>query len=137
MKIFKSIIAFIAIALTSCQKEDTVVPYVMVDFTIYVTDPLFIDLNAVGGWMYVSGGSQGILLYRKSIDEVMAFDRHCTYRVSDGCQVQMESNNFTVIDSCCLSRFEINGGTVIQAPATLSLKQYHTSFDGSMLQVYN
>ena len=127
----------ILLLFTSCKKDETQVPYVTVDFTIYVTDPLYINLNAVGGWMYVTGGSKGILLYRKSIDQVMAYDRHCTYKIEDACQVEMESNNFTLVDSCCFSKFEVDNGSVVQAPATVYLKQYSNDFDGTILHVYN
>jgi Rieske Fe-S protein len=138
MKVLKIIFFVFLFKLTSCTKDENQIPYVLVDFTIYVTDPLYIDLNAVGGWMYVTGGSRGILLYRKSIDEVMAYDRHCTYEPDNSCgQIEMESNNFTAIDSCCSSRFEIDNGSVVEGPATYSLKQYNTTFDGSILHVFN
>lgn len=127
----------VLLLVVSCKKDEEQIPYVTVDFTIYVTDPLYINLNTVGGWIYVTGGSRGILLYRKSIDQVMAYDRHCTYQVENSCQVEMESNNFTAIDSCCFSRFEIDNGTVVKDPALLSLKQYRTTFEGSVLHVYN
>jgi nitrite reductase/ring-hydroxylating ferredoxin subunit len=131
-------IALLLLASTSCEKDNTMIPYVAVDFTVYVTDPMYTDLNAVGGWMYVTGGSRGILLYRKSIDQVMAYDRHCTYEPENSCgQIEVESNNYTMIDSCCYSRFEIDNGSAVVQPATLSLKQYHTTLDGNMLHVYN
>ena len=138
MKITRNILFVLLLIITSCSKDANVIPYVTVNFTIYVTDPLYINLNAVGGWMYVTGGSRGIILYRKSIDQVMAYDRHCTYQPENSCgQVEVESNNFTAVDSCCFSKFEIDNGTAIQTPATLSLKQYRTSFDGTILHVYN
>lgn len=105
---------------------------------MYASSPSFVALNAVGGWLYVAGGAKGILIYRKSNSEFMAYDRNCTYQPSDACaQVEVDSSNLIARDSCCGSEFLITDGTVLKSPAALPLKQYQTTFDGNTLHIFN
>jgi len=102
------------------------------------TNPEFINLNAVGGWIYVTGGSRGIIVYKSSNNEFKAYDRHCTYDSGNSCAlVSTEVTNITAKDDCCGSKFLLSDGSVIQGPANLPLKQYQTSFDGSVLHIFN
>ena len=123
----------------SCKKDkNNGVPIVSVDIYLYTTNPSFINLNAVGGWVYINGGVRGILVYRKSISEFMAYDRNCTYNSNDVCAtVYVDATNIIATDTCCNSKFSIVDGTVLQAPAGVPLKSYNTTFDGSVLHIYN
>jgi nitrite reductase/ring-hydroxylating ferredoxin subunit len=123
----------------SCKKNtESAIPYVSVNFFIYTSDPDFIDLNAVGGWTYVTGGSRGIIVYRYSNTEFRAYDRHCTYNPSNTCAlVSVDVNNIQASDVCCGSVFSIVDGSINNGPASFPLKQYQTSFDGNKLHVYN
>ncbi len=126
--------------LTNCIKDNsTSIPYVPVNIIIYASDPSFINLNPIGGWIYCNGGSRGLLIFRKSPDEFLAFDRHCTYQPEKPCgRVNVDpSNTFIGIDTCCSSKFLLIDGSVNQGPATLPLKRYNTSFDGNKLSIYN
>lgn len=144
MKRFRILIACFLFAATTvltfdgCKKEDNGVPIVPVDIYIYTSNPSFINLNAVGGWVYVTGGVRGILVYRKSISEFMAFDRNCTYNSNDACAVvYVDSSNIIATDTCCHSQFSIYDGSVLQAPAGAPLKTYYTTFDGNVIHIYN
>ena len=122
----------------SCNKDNNnVVPEVPVNIRIHTTDPLFINLSVPGGFEYVTGGSNGILVYRRSNEEFMAFDRHCTYNIDNFCQVDVDSSFISARDTCCGSRFLIIDGSVQEGPASRGLKQYQTSFDGTVLQMFN
>ena len=136
---FKIIFLIIAIYISACSKEESQIPYVPVNITLYVSDPQFVNLNAVTGWTYLTGGSRGILVYRRSNDEFMAYDRHCTYQPEDPCGVieVEQSGSFTAIDSCCGSKFLITDGSVNAGPARQPLKQYQTDYDGTRLLIYN
>ncbi len=125
--------------LFSCKKDkNNGVPAIEVDLYIYTSDPSFINLNPVGGWCYITGGVRGILVYRKSISEFMAYDRNCTYNSSDVCAtVFVDASNIIATDTCCNSKFSIVDGSVIQTPAGLPLKSYSTTFDGTALHIYN
>lgn len=136
---FKIIILIVIIYVSGCSKEESQIPNVPVNITLYVSDPEFVDLNAVTGWAYLTGGSRGILVYRKSNDEFMAYDRHCTYQPENPCgRIEMKpSSSFIAVDSCCGSKFLITDGSVNTSPATQPLKQYQTDFDGTRLLIYN
>ena len=52
------------------------VPFVPVDVTIDIQLPSYSELQGVGGWTYINGGSRGIIIYRRGIEDFVAFDRH-------------------------------------------------------------
>ena len=122
-----------------CRKNtNNTVPAVAVDIYIYTSNPSFINLNAVGGWVYVTGGVRGIIVYKKSTSEFMAYERNCTYQSSNTCAtVIVDNTNIIATDTCCHSKFSIYDGSVLQGPAGLPLKQYNTTYDGTAIHIYN
>jgi nitrite reductase/ring-hydroxylating ferredoxin subunit len=140
MKLFLSLTAFlILLSLGGCKKDgDNGVPITPVDIYLYTNNPSFVNLNGVGGWVYITGGVRGILVYRKSPSEFMAYDRNCTYQSSDACAtVVVDATNILATDTCCHSKFSMYDGSVTQAPAGLPLKAYNTTYDGNVLHIYN
>ena len=73
------------ISVSSCVRNQNIVPYVYVNQYINISLPSYSSLNAVGGWIYITGGSKGIIVYRQSFDQFSAYDRHCTYNANDPC----------------------------------------------------
>jgi nitrite reductase/ring-hydroxylating ferredoxin subunit len=110
---------------------------VYVDIYLYTTDPAFSPLNAVSGYTYVAGGSKGILIFRKSQTEFMAYDRHCPFNVTEGNQVTVDASGLIAVDAVCGSKFLITDGSPNSGPASNPLKYYQTNFDGTMLHIYN
>jgi nitrite reductase/ring-hydroxylating ferredoxin subunit len=141
MKINKFILVlFLGTFFTSCKKENNGggVPLVSVNIFIYTNTPSFIKLSNVGGWEYVTGGARGILVYRSSQTEFKAYDRNCTYQSSNACAtVAVDNTNLVAVDSCCGAKFSILEGNAIASPASVSLKQYTTTFDGNVLHIFN
>lgn len=125
--------------LSSCKKEERAgVPYTNVDITINVNNPAYADIQVPGGWLYLTGGSLGIIVYRKTMDEFVALDRHCTYQPENLCQVIVDDTEVTARDTtCCNAAFLIIDGSVSEGPATLGLQQYNTLFNGTSLRIYN
>lgn len=131
-------ITLIVLLSISCKKDKEVIPNVPIDLYVYTNDPQFIDLNAVGGWVYVAGGSRGIIIYRKSNDEFMTYDRHCTYQPNNSCaRVEVNSSDIIAVDSCCGSQFVITDGSVSNGPASQPLRAYQNTYDGTVLHIYN
>lgn len=132
---------FVVFFSTQCKKDaEDRVPSVPVDITINISLPSFINLTAPGGWVYLSGGSNGIIVYRNSTDEFTALDRHCTYQVDERDRVFVEDNNIIAVDSLgCGSKFSIADGLVTGGPAQFSLTQYQTNFNGTtqQLRIFN
>ena len=140
-KVFKYNFLFTALLLVftwmGCKKDSNTVPVVYTDIYLYATDPAFAPLNAIGGYAYVAGGSKGILIYRNSISTFMAYDRQCTYNVSEGNVVVVDASGLLAVDAVCKSKFIVTDGTPSQGPAVNALKRYQTAFDGTVLHIFN
>ncbi len=130
-----------SLIVSACKKKknnEEYIPYVYVDFTIAVSNPQFVNLNAVGGWVYVTGGSKGIIVYRKSNDEFGAYDRHCPYLPENACsQLNVSASGTTAIDTCCGSEFLLVDGSVLKQPSSYPMLRYQTFFDGNLLHIFN
>lgn len=140
----KNPLLFVIVSLvffTSCSKNgnnNSNIPYVPVNIDIYPANPQYINLNVDGGWIYLTGGSRGIVVYRLSQGEYYAYDRHCTYQPLDACgKVKMDTDNITLVDTCCGSKFIVVDGSVINGPAGLPLQRYQTYYDGTTLHITN
>lgn len=129
----------LAIFIFGCKKrKNTVIPYIPVNIYIYPSDPNFNKINTPGGWVYLNGGSRGIIVYRRSNEEFVAYDRHCTYDTENACgQVEVTSSQITAIDSCCMSEFVLTDGSVVKSPATVPLQSYQVSYNGNELHIFN
>lgn len=121
-----------------CGKDRGVIPNVLVDISVNINNPSYISLTAVGGWMYFSGGSRGIVVYRYSNDQFNAFDRHCPYEPENTCGVlSLTSDNISVKCACCDSKFLLTDGSLQNGPAVQPIRRYQTTFNGSILRIYN
>ncbi len=124
---------------SGCNKEGRErVPPVYVNFTVDVMSGQFSDLQLIGGWVYVTGGYRGIILYRNSMDEIVALDRTSTYKPeSQGNQVVVEQGSPIAADTINGMRYLLMDGSVIEGPVNIPLKRYGTSFNGIVVHVYN
>lgn len=114
------------------------VPLTPVDIAININNPAYVDLAVPGGWLYLTGGSLGLIVYRRSPDEFVAMDRHCPYQTEELCRVFVDDSEVIARDTlCCGSAFLITDGSVTQGPSALSLQRYNTSFNGTTLRIYN
>lgn len=122
-----------------CDKDESNVPHVNVDITINIDQPSYQDLRTVGGWLYLTGGSKGLIVYRRSQDEFKAYDRHCTYRPEENCDpARVDSSDIKIVcDDCHGSVYSITDGTVIKGPASQPLREYSTHKENSILRITN
>ena len=124
----------------SCNKNKNRIPYVPIDLYINVSLPSYSNLNVIGGWAYVSGGSKGLIVYRQTADVFLTYDRHCTYDFNAPCNpATVDSTNISISCDCDESQYQLYDGNVINGPATLPLQQYQTTFDGlaNTIHIYN
>ncbi len=124
----------------SCKKSTNhPIPSIPFDITINTSLPSYNSLQGVGGWAYVSGGVQGIVVYRKSTDEFVAFDRKSPI-VSSECKQPLTTNpdNFLHLDdSCTKAKFSLFDGSPISG-SEFGLRQYQTQWNGSStLRIFN
>ena len=154
--------------LHGCEKypENPIRPYLPYPITIlpsetHYFDPstnLYHDLNFVSEWVYLTADiestSRGIIVYRQSETEFLAYDRlppnypdACTD--SHGNTTRLVVDFPFVVDRCNNAYYNIlNGQIFIAEPDKIPvfetdeqmiypLIQYHTQFDGHKLTVYN
>jgi len=122
----------------SCDKNNQgVIPYVPIEIQININNPSYLNLTAVGGWIYLEGGSLGLIVFRNSNDAFSVFDRHSTYAPENNCQVEIGDNLLKLIDPCSGSEFLITDGSVVKSPASFPLRQYKWEFIAPTLRIYN
>ena len=143
-KFFKiSIVFFVAltaIIAVSCKNKlhNMVDINTHIDFTIYPYSIEYQELNAVGGWMYLtgSGDSYGIIVYRAQLDEFMAYDRKPVVS-NDACpDNRLNVSGFYIVDECNDYKYLILDGFNMNGDGTHPY-WYQTTFDGTALRIHN
>lgn len=127
---------FLSIFLVSCRKDSPQnrVPYVPVNIQLY---PNSLDFIPVSGWVYVSGGNRGLVVYRMSEIEFFAYDRTCPYDPENlAARVRMEPSDITVVDTICGSKFILTTGYPFAGPSKSPLLQYETFYDSGNQILY-
>ena len=119
--------------LNSCSKginpeASTAIPNVSVHLNININSSPYTPLQNIGGIVYVNGGNRGILLYRRDANTIMAYDRTCSYDLSDNKGIVDSQNNGTAICLECSSTYSLYNGNVNTGPSTIGLKSYSDSF---------
>jgi hypothetical protein len=129
----------------SCKKDNNAVdPPANVNITINPNTTEYQELNTVGGWMYlplnlIPPQSRGIIVYRITQNEFMAYDRTPPYEPDqcctvDACTALIVSMPF-VNDTCTGSQYQILDGVPIDGPSNIPLIRYTTYYDGLVLQI--
>ena len=124
----------------SCKKEDqpTSIPYVYVSLMLNPNGTEYSQLNVVNGWETVTGGYNGILIFRRLQNEFVAFERACPYDPrTTGAQIRVDKSGITCYCPICGSKFIMNDGTPYAGPSHYPLKQYTTAYDGATLYITN
>lgn len=131
---------FLLLAAKCNKQNQNPVPFVPVDVTIDIQLPSYSNLQGVGGWTYLNGGSRGIIVYRKGIDEFVAFDRHSPADPDGTCPLALypdDQNFLQLLDSCNNAVFSLYDGSPV-SNSIYGLRQYATQFNGNnLLRVYN
>jgi len=136
------LLVFSVVALISCSKKNQNqqpdIPYVVVNFSINPNSTQYIELNHVGGYVPVTGGYKGIIIYRKSETEFMAYERACPYDpTADSSQVRVDASGITCHCPQCKSKYILLDGSAYSGPTQWPLKQYRTNYDGTYLYITN
>jgi len=139
---YKTTTLFILVLLIvfSCRKNEDLIPNVSVNEYINLNLPSYSNLNAVNNWIYYPAGAKGLIIFRKSTTEFVAYERACTYDPNtSGAVVYMLPNGIDAKDSICGSKFFIFDGSIINGPASRPLQQYRCTYNisANQLHVYN
>ncbi len=136
---FWSVLALSILLLLSCAKDDgTYIPDVYVNYTVPINDPSISALNSPGGAVVISGhGVAGIIIYRRSDNVFMAYDRCSSVNPQNKCAVTLDNPSLSATDPCSGAKFSLFDGTPVKAPATKSLKSYQVTANSLYLMVTN
>lgn len=136
---FTVLAAFCCVFLTACNdKQQGPIPFVNVDMYIGLNEPSYANLSTIGGWVYASGGSKGLIIFHKDVDEYVAYDRNCTYDAYSNCVLlKVLPSEQAAVDSCCGSKFSLFSNVITHGPASISMVQYQTELQGQVLHIFN
>jgi len=78
--------------------------------------------------IYIKGGIKGIIVYRRSIDNFIAFERQSPYLLQDTCgRVSVHSSLLYMVDSCHNCTFDWQGKPT-SGPCRDLMKQYQVQY---------
>ena len=124
----------------SCHKkpENQIDINVDIDFTIYPNSLEYQELNVVGGWIYLTAPlpSYGIIVYKMSIDEFMAYDRRPLIDNESCPDNRLNVEMPFIVDECNGQTYSILNGFNQNGDGS-HVYWYQTEFDGSALRIHN
>ena len=124
----------------SCQRDlfDQPIPEAFFpDIVIDLSFPEYVRLLTDGGTFQINNkGVRGIILYRKSAGNFVAYEKNCSYRPSEACAtVEVDPSNLFMIDFCCNSTFSLDEGLPTGGVAWRPLRRYKTTIQGYLLTI--
>lgn len=133
------LLAAFSLLLVACVKNDgSLVPDVFVNYLVPINDPSISALNSPGGAVVVNGhGVAGLIIYRRSDGQYMAYDRCSTVNPEQKCAINLDDPNLTATDPCSGAKFSMYDGAPVKAPAKRGLKRYQVVITTLHLQVIN
>ena len=155
-KIFPLVL--LAVAMTTfigCKKNASSnpnIPKVNINLTVDPNSTMFLELNSVGGWiyldevpgMYIPYPSRGVMVYRQDVDLFLAYERQPPNTPNQCCNSQQDctklviGNNFPFVkDTCTGTLYNLLDGTIFQGDGQYPLIRYNAYYDGATLYISN
>lgn len=140
---------------SSCNKEyiNPNIPQVNIYYRIEPNSTLFLELNTIGGWLYldempgfvVPYPSQGIIVYRESSSTFKAYERQppndpfqCCVANSTICSKLIVGPNYPFVkDTCNDNLYQLLDGSLFSGVGQYPMIQYNTFYDGVFLTISN
>lgn len=149
-------VAFV-LSVSSCGKEipeNPNYPQVNINLTVDPNSTLFLQLNTVGGWIYLDEvpgvanqiypPSRGVMVYRQDINIFKAYERqppNTPWKCCDAnnvCSKLIIGNNFPFVkDTCTNTMYNLLDGTIFSGEGQYGLIEYNAFYDGSILHIHN
>lgn len=140
ISLVSSVSCLIVSCLTGCGgKEDPspALPNPVVNEQIVLSNIQNRALRLDGGYIYHSGGTRGIIVYRQNSNTYRAFERLCPYQPQTHCAlVSVDKSTFFMRDSCCTTQWNF-AGDAIGGPGARPLVQYTAVLSNGTLYVTN
>ena len=142
-----SLLLFASSLLNGCRDlhENPNYPNAIINITINLNQIDYYDLRVVSGYTFLTSDpmstSRGIIVYRLSQDEFRAYDRlppnNPDCRDENGNLTRLVVDFPFVVDNCNDIKYNIINGDLFEGDGIYPLIQYHTSFNGYEVHIYN
>jgi hypothetical protein len=147
-----TVLITLCIFIISCDKDDAnrqALP--PINISIDPNSTIYQEINVVGGWMYLDEQdealppSRGIIVYRLSTDQFLAFERTPPFKPDSCCNASkticsklLVDDYFPlVVDTCTMSSYLILDGSPVEGPSTMTLGMYVTEYYGELLYIHD
>lgn len=111
LKVFRTGAVVLLVFTCTPDESDDAIPYQeFPDIVLNLSLPQNFNLRTVGNFKYIDGGVRGIIVYKRSNDTWLAFERNCSFQPNDACAtVEVDPTGFQMFDPCCSSVFTFDG----------------------------
>ena len=136
--------------ITSCKKDNADrQPLPPMNITINPNSTIYQELNIVGGWLYLGEEdgaeppSRGIIVYRLSTEDFLAFERTPPYKPDSCCNASKTICSALIVDypfildTCSSSKYLILDGSPVEGPSYMPLSMYVTEYYGDLLFIHD
>lgn len=96
----------------------------VVDETLNLDLPQFINLRVPGGWSYAPGGHRGLVIFNLNGSQFKAFDRRCPEQDQASCAPMIVENNIILKCTCDDNEYNYLNGSPLTTGATCFAKEY-------------
>ena len=127
----RGFIAILVLTLAACGKQGNVVPNVTVNFQLQLGNPQYSQLRSVGNAILIDNKGVAGVVVANTVYGYTAYDRCSAYEPEKRCAVTIDAGALTVTDPCSGSKWLLQDGTPVKAPAVRSLKAYNVYIDPS------
>ena len=136
--LFSAILLFFLLFASSCKDANPYnIPYVLVNLNVF-PNGIDSDLGVSLYKYFPKVGYRGIVVYRMSSNQFMAYDRACTFDSQNSTAiVAVDPSGLIAVCPVCGSKFLLIDGYPYQGPAKNPLLQYHTAYDGFKVYISN
>lgn len=132
------VLLVVCISLLSCGKATSPVPSVPVNYSGEIFSPPLNKLSNGGPPVFIGGyGVAGLVIYKTYQGNYVAYDRCSSYQPEKKCAVTLDDSGVVLVDPCSGSKFSLEDGTPVKAPATKALRTYQVITSQYTLQVVN
>lgn len=120
------------------DENNTILPNVPVNETLFLNNPEYINLQVPGGWAYTKGGISGIIVYRTGSQSFMAFERSAPHLSPQNCSVMTVKNSIVMYCSCDKSEFNLLNGAPLTEGVKYAAREYRAELTGpNVLNIRN
>ncbi|RLD44939.1 MAG: hypothetical protein DRI88_09020 [Bacteroidetes bacterium] len=149
------ILSVLLFSTVSCNKDsiNPNLPNVTIRITINPNSTQFLELNTVGGWVYldekpsvyIPPQSRGVLVWRSDMTHFKAYERQppndpfkCCNENYSLCGKLVIGDNYPFVkDTCTGNMYQLLDGSLFQGEGRYPLIEYAAEYDGTLLYIHN